>query len=166
MKDNKANYLFRQKKSPNEVNKAFGKYDDDDDMMPEWGKYLPFYKFNEIFLDNKLEELLNIFGRRQCKSCIDFPTGWDKEEDPRRTNSWPLSRVAEENFIKRGDDFNLIDFQLQNNVYADTAEPTIMFESVARDFSEFGVQVFQFDVLNALGRKGGDLLNPSIDQEQ
>lgn len=41
-----------------------------------------------------------------------------------------------------------------------------MFESVARDFSEFGVQVFQFDVLNALGRKGGDLLNPSIDQEQ
>jgi hypothetical protein len=23
-----------------------------------------FYKFNEIFLDNKLEELLNIFGRR------------------------------------------------------------------------------------------------------
>lgn len=110
MKDNKANYLFRQKKSPNEVNKAFGKYDDDDDIMPEWGKYLPFYKFNQIFLDNKLEELLNIFGRRQCKSCIDFPTGWEKDEDLRRTNSWPLTRVAEENYLRRGDEFNLIDF--------------------------------------------------------
>jgi len=32
--------------------------------MPEWNKYMPYYKFNEIFLDNKLEELLNIFGRR------------------------------------------------------------------------------------------------------
>ena len=81
-------------------------------IMPEWEKYLPFYKFNEIFLDNKLEELLNIFGRRQCKSCIEFPTGWEKEEDPRRTNSWPLSPKAEENYLGRAGEFNLIDFQL------------------------------------------------------
>ena len=106
------------------------------------GEVSSFLQVYEIFLDNKLEELLNIFGRRQCKSCVDFPTGWEKEEDLRRTNSWPLTRVAEENYLRRGDEFNLIDFQLQNNVYADTAEPTIMFESVARDFSEFGVQVF------------------------
>lgn len=32
--------------------------------MPEWNKYMHFYKFREIFLDNKLEELLNIFGKR------------------------------------------------------------------------------------------------------
>jgi len=59
--------------------------------MPEWSKYLNRYKFNEIFLDNKLEELLNIFGRRQCKSCIEFNTGTELEEDPRKTRSFPLS---------------------------------------------------------------------------
>lgn len=31
-------------------------------------------------------------------------------------------------------------------MYAETAEPTVMFESVARDFSEFGAQVYAFDV--------------------
>ena len=40
-----------------------------------------------------------------------------------------------------------------------------MFESVARDFSDFGAQVFAFDVMNALNRKGGDLVSPSMDDE-
>jgi len=40
-----------------------------------------------------------------------------------------------------------------------------MFESVARDFSDFGAQVFAFDVMNALNRKGGDLISPSVDDE-
>jgi len=40
-----------------------------------------------------------------------------------------------------------------------------MFESVARDFSDFGAQVFAFDVLEALNRKGGDLLTPGIDDD-
>jgi len=61
MKDTKSNYLFKQKKLPNQV-KDFG--DDNDGILPEWEKYMKYYKFNEIFLDNKLEELLNIFGRR------------------------------------------------------------------------------------------------------
>jgi hypothetical protein len=38
-----------------------------------------------------------------------------------------------------------------------------MFESCARDFSDFGAQVFAFDVLEALNRKGGDLVTPGID---
>jgi hypothetical protein len=38
-----------------------------------------------------------------------------------------------------------------------------MFESVARDLSECGVQVFEFDVMKALNRKGGDLITPGID---
>jgi hypothetical protein len=37
-----------------------------------------------------------------------------------------------------------------------------MFESCARDFSDFGAQVFAFDVLEALNRKGGDLITPGI----
>lgn len=40
-----------------------------------------------------------------------------------------------------------------------------MFQSVARDFSDFGAQVFAFDVMNALNRKGGDLVKPGIDEE-
>ena len=71
MKDVKANYLFKRAKLANLIQDWGG----DDDLMPEWNKYMHLYKFNEIFLDNKLEELLNIFGRRQCKSCIEFGTG-------------------------------------------------------------------------------------------
>lgn len=63
--------------------------------MPEWDKYLQYYKFPEIFLDNKLEELLNIFGRRQCKSCFEFNTGTELEEDPRKVRSFPLSPRGE-----------------------------------------------------------------------
>jgi hypothetical protein len=139
----------------------------DDDLMPEWNKYMHFYKFNEIFLDNKLEELLNIFGRRQCKSCIEFGTGQELEEDPRRTRSWPLSPRGELLYQGLAGDFDLIDFQLQDNVYAEKFEnePTVMFESVARDFSDFGAQAFAFDVLEALNRKGGDLLTPGIENE-
>lgn len=62
-------------------------------------------------------------------------------------------------------DFDLIDFQLQDNIYHEAQEPTAMFESVARDFSDFGAQVFAFDVLEALNRKGGDLIAPGIDDE-
>ena len=40
-----------------------------------------------------------------------------------------------------------------------------MFESVARDFSEFGAQVYAFDIQNALNRKGGNLMTPGIDDE-
>lgn len=136
MKDVKANYLFKKKNPPStfkaEVNI------DDPDFMPEWNKYLPFYKFREIFLDNKLEELLNIFGRRQCKSCIEFNTGQELEEDPKRHRSFPLSPRGEALYAGMAGDFDIIDFQLQDNVYHEVQAPTVMFESVARDFSDFG----------------------------
>ncbi len=43
------------------------------------------------FLNNKLDDLLNEFGDRHCKSMIELGTGWDKENDPRACNTWPLS---------------------------------------------------------------------------
>lgn len=92
MKDTKSNFLFKPKKLPNQI-KDFG--EEQDGILPEWNKYMHYYKFNEIFLDNKLEELLNIFGRRQCKSCIELPTGTEVEEDPRRVRSFPLSPKGE-----------------------------------------------------------------------
>ena len=95
MRDTKANYLFKYKRVPNEINKNIG-LSEEQQLMPEWSKYMHLYQFNEIFLDNKLEEMLNVFGRRLCKSCIEFSTGTEKEEDPRKVKSWPLSPQGEE----------------------------------------------------------------------
>ena len=44
-----------------------------------------------MFLNNRLDYLLNEFGDRRCKSMIELGTGWDKENDPRRVITWPLS---------------------------------------------------------------------------
>jgi hypothetical protein len=116
MKDNKANYLFISPKAPNQL--QLDKRDADGaELMPEWNKYMHFYKFRDIFLDNKLEELLNIFGRRQCKSCCDFDTGTKPEPDPRKIRSWPLSPRGEAEYQGMAGDFDLIDFQLADNVY-------------------------------------------------
>lgn len=38
--------------------------ENEEERFPLWDKYAALYKFPEIYLDNKLEELLNIFGRR------------------------------------------------------------------------------------------------------
>jgi len=45
----------------------------------------------DLFLNNKLDELLDQFGDRRCKSMIELGTGWDKEEDPRRIITIPMS---------------------------------------------------------------------------
>jgi hypothetical protein len=42
-------------------------------------------------LNNKLDELLDLFGDRRCKSMIELGTGWDKEEDPRKIITIPMS---------------------------------------------------------------------------
>ena len=36
-----------------------------------------------MLLNNKLDELLQQFGDRRCRSCFEFSTGWDKVNDPR-----------------------------------------------------------------------------------
>jgi len=89
----------------------------------------------------------------------------EEEEELRRHRSYPLSPRGEQLYQGMAGDFNLIDFQLNDNVYHDVEAPTEMFESVARDFSDFGAQVFAFDVLEALNRKGGDLITPGIDDD-
>jgi hypothetical protein len=132
--------------------------------MGDWAKYLGAYRFNEVFLDIKLEELLNIFGRRQCKSCVEFDTGARYEADDRGVRSWPLSPREEAIVGQEGD---LVEFQLADNALcAETAaEPTAMFDSMARDFSEFGAQVRNFELDDALARKGGNLAAPRVDDD-
>jgi hypothetical protein len=44
-----------------------------------------------MFLNNKLDELLVQFGDRRCASCIEFYTGWEKTDDPRKVLTWPLT---------------------------------------------------------------------------
>lgn len=48
-------------------------------------------KNQNLFLNNKLDELLDEFGERRCKSMIELPTGWPKEEDPRQIYTVPLT---------------------------------------------------------------------------
>jgi hypothetical protein len=36
----------------------------------------------QLFLNNKLDELLNQFGDRSCRSMLDEPTGWQLIDDP------------------------------------------------------------------------------------
>jgi len=109
MKDNKANYLFKRAKAANQVKQD---WTEKDDFMPYWNKYMHFYKFNEIFLDNKLEELLNIFGRRNAISCIELDTGTELVEDYRRTKSWPLSPRGEAEYERLRDNFDAVNFAL------------------------------------------------------
>ena len=45
----------------------------------------------DMFLNNKLDDLLNMFGDRRCKSMIELGTGWDQEDDPRECITWPLT---------------------------------------------------------------------------
>ena len=49
----------------------------------------------DMFLNNKLDELLQQFGDRKCKSMILFGTGWAKEDDPRHINTFPLTPTRE-----------------------------------------------------------------------
>lgn len=41
-----------------------------------------------------------------------------------------------------------------------------MFSSVARDFSDFGAQAIDANVLSALNRKGGDLVSPGVEEDR
>ena len=51
-----------------------------------------------LFLNNKLDELINAFGNRKCKSMLDLGTGWPLEDDPRLTITWPCSPGLREDY--------------------------------------------------------------------
>lgn len=110
MKDTKSNYLFKQIRYPQELRRLEQYLSGEEPVNEEWKKLLTLYKLPQIYLDNKLEELLNIFGRRQCKSCIEFPTGTELEADPRRHRSFPLSPRGEELYRGMEAEFNMVDF--------------------------------------------------------
>jgi len=106
-----------------------------------------------FFLNNKLDDLLALFGDRKCKSCIELSTGWDKVQDPRKIVTWPLTpdRIKEydEDYKFTKDDmFGNHD----DNVYAEAKQkPEVISEAVQGDQG-------QQDFMRQLQRKHGDLL--------
>ena len=55
------------------------------------------------FLNNKLDELLGIFGDRRCLSMMDHQFGEDKEKDNRELLSWPMSPTSKSKKFRRMD---------------------------------------------------------------
>lgn len=76
----------------------------------------------QLFLNNKLDELLNAFGDRKCKSMLDLGTGWQLEDDPRMAVTWPCSPALRDEYNEMGEvrftDEDKYGAQ-GNNVYAD-----------------------------------------------
>ena len=52
-----------------------------------------------LFLNNKLDELIHSFGDRRCRSCNDFATGWELEEDPQMRITYPVSPRCREDYL-------------------------------------------------------------------
>ena len=114
----------------------------------------------DMFLNNKLDDLLNQFGDRRCKSMIELGTGWDKEDDPRRNITWPLSpdKIAEYDGEYKFTKEDMIG-GFEDNVYAEAKKKDPVFEVAVQ-----GDQPQQ-DFMNQLGRKQGDLLAGTLPED-
>jgi hypothetical protein len=73
------------------------------------------------FKDNKLSDLLQMFGGRRCKSMTELATGWPNEDDPRHVKTWPVSVTLFEELELAGfKKFTAEDsYALQDNCYAE-----------------------------------------------
>lgn len=76
------------------------------------------------FLNNKLDELLGMFGDRRCLSMMDNQFGEEKEKDNRELLSWPMSPTSKSKKFRRMDfQFTEADVErflaLQDNCYAE-----------------------------------------------
>ena len=81
----------------------------------------------DLFLNNKLDELISQFGPRRCKSMTGFEN--DMEDDPRRTKSEPMSPRGEEDFTF---DKNAL---MNDNVYAES-KPANPLGKIGKNFQD------------------------------
>lgn len=133
---------------------------DEDDDYDDWRLMLKQVEgnkdlFKETRTQLKINDLEKEFDLRHCDSCPEFNTGWDKEEDDRLVESFPCTPEKYREF----DGFDPRDYQQTfDNVYAEKAKqkPT---------YSEMGMQTHPSEIMGALHRKGGDLLQPGIDKD-
>lgn len=112
------------------------------------------------FKDNKLSDLLQMFGGRRCKSMTELATGWPNEEDPRHVTTWPVSRDIVEQLELAGlKKFTAEDsYALQDNCYAEGVHRTR-----GKDKNIQG-DAAKMEFQNALNRKHGDLM-AKMDEE-
>jgi hypothetical protein len=143
----------------------FSDSDDKDDDYPDWRLMLKNVEGNpDLFKTTttqlKLNELSRLYDPRVARSCIDFNTGTDKEEDPREVRSFPTSPRAyldfeAPNFGNYGNAFD--------NCYAESKGP--LAKDALKTYSEMGTQAQPSEILTALARKGGDLVTPGLDTD-
>lgn len=109
---------------------------------------------SNTFKTNKWEDLLQMFGSRRCKSMIDLSTGWDKEQDPRHTKTWPISPGLEAQMEMAGlKKFGPDDaYALQDNCYAEGVH-----KLKGKDKNIQG-DAARMEFQSALNRKHGDLM--------
>lgn len=58
----------------------------------------------QLFLNNKLDELIHAFGDRRCSSMADLRSGWTLEPDPQERITWPVSPQLREDYSEMGFD--------------------------------------------------------------
>jgi hypothetical protein len=73
------------------------------------------------FLNNKLDDLLDEFGSRRAKSMIDIEA--EREEDPRRTMSYPLTPTLREKYNQEHHFTKADAFEKEDNCYAAVRAP-------------------------------------------
>lgn len=112
------------------------------------------------FKDNKLSDLLMMFGGRRCKSMTELATGWPEEEDPRHIKTWPISRdIVEQMELNGVKKFTAEDsYALQDNCYAEGVH-----RNKGKDKNIQG-DAARLEFQNALNRKHGDLM-AKMDEE-
>lgn len=54
----------------------------------------------QLFLNNKLDELIHSFGDRKCRSANDMGTGWELEDDPQLRITVPVSPRCREDYLE------------------------------------------------------------------
>ena len=83
----------------------------------------------DMFLNNRLDDLLQRFGDRKCKSMIELGTGWDKVDDPRNLVTWPLA-PGEREELEGNYRFTARDMigEHHDNVYAEAKLPERKYE--------------------------------------
>lgn len=63
----------------------------------------------QLFLNNKLDELIHSFGDRKCKSMMEFATGWGLEDDPQERITYPISPRMRDDYLDMGGTFKAED---------------------------------------------------------
>lgn len=158
------NRIFEYTESPSKLatSEAMKKYDGKKGRKLQMNNLLLKVKNSSsaAFKDNKLSDLLQMFGGRRCKSMTELATGWPQEEDPRHVHTWPISRdLTEQMEIAGLKKFTQEDsYALQDNCYAEGVH-----RNKGKDKNIQG-DAAKLEFQSALNRKHGDLM-AKMDEE-